>query len=86
MFLKVKPKNNTLNLGIYSKLESRYRSLFVILEKIRTVAYEIAFPRSIKLHNVFHVSLLKRYVHDPRNIIEWNMIHANCRVDDFFLH
>ena len=24
----------------------------------------------------FHVSLLKKYVHDPNHIIDWNVIHA----------
>lgn len=27
-------------------------------------------------HNVFHVSLLKKYVHDPNHIIDWNAIEV----------
>ena len=86
MFLKVKLKKSTLNLGNCSKLATRYYSPFEILEKIGPVACERALPPSIKVHNVFHVSLLKKYVYDHRDIIDWNMIPVNCRVDFFVLH
>ena len=32
------------------------------------------FPPCIKVHNVFHVSLSKRYVHDATHVIDWNII------------
>jgi hypothetical protein len=38
------------------------------------VAYSIALPPTIKAHNVFHVSLLKKYVHDSNHIIDWSLI------------
>ena len=28
----------------------------------------------MRAHNVFHVALLKRYVHDPNHAIYWNVI------------
>ena len=35
------------------------------------MAYEIALPPSLSnLHNVFHVSQLRKYVHDPSHVIE----------------
>ena len=82
MFFKVTPKK----VYLISKFAARYCGTFEILEKIGLVAYELALIPSIKVHNVFHVSLLKKYVHDPRNIIEWNMIHVNSRVDACFLN
>jgi agmatine/peptidylarginine deiminase len=30
----------------------------------------------VKAHNVFHVSLMKKYVHDSNHIIDWSMIHV----------
>jgi len=38
--------------------------------------YQLALPPRIQVHNVFHVSLLKRYVHDATHVIEWNVIHV----------
>ena len=34
----------------------------------------LAFPASMRVHNVFHVSLLNKYVPDPNHIIDWNVI------------
>ena len=35
------------------------------------MAYQIAFPSSLsKLHNVFHVSQVNKYIHDPSHVIE----------------
>ena len=62
-------KKTILNLGNCSKLLTRYCTPFEILEKIGLDSYELDFPSSIKVHNVFHVSLLKKYVHDPMPII-----------------
>jgi hypothetical protein len=31
---------------------------------------------SMSIHNVFHVSLLKKYIPDDNHFIEWNVIHV----------
>jgi hypothetical protein len=74
VFLKVKAKISSLKLGNCSKLPNRYFGSFEILERIGHVAYMIALPTSMSIHNVFHVSFLKRYVHDANNFIDWNVI------------
>ena len=74
VFLKVKANRSSLKLGNCSKLAARYCGSFEILERIGTVAYMIAFPASISVHNVFHVSLLKKYIHDDNHVIDWNVI------------
>ena len=28
----------------------------------------------MRAHNVFHVSLLKKYVHDPNHVVDWNVV------------
>ena len=28
------------------------------------------------MHNVFHVSVLKRYIHDATHVIDWNVIQV----------
>jgi hypothetical protein len=35
----------------------------------------------MRVHNVFHVSLLKKYVHDPNHIIDWNVIQVEHEGD-----
>ena len=47
-----------------------------VLEIIGPVAYRLAFPASTRAHNVFHVSLLKKYVHDPNHLINWDVIQV----------
>ena len=47
-----------------------------MLEIIGPVAYRIPFPPNIRAHNVFHVSLLKKYVHDPNHVINWDVIQV----------
>ena len=40
------------------------------------MAYQLALPANLKNHNVFHVSLLKNYVHDPTHMIDWNLLQV----------
>jgi hypothetical protein len=36
----------------------------------------LALPASMTLHNVFHVSLLKKYIPDANHVIDWNVIQV----------
>jgi hypothetical protein len=36
----------------------------------------LALPTSMHIHNVFHVSLLKKYVPDTNHVIDWNVIQV----------
>jgi hypothetical protein len=76
VFLKVKANKSSLKLGNCSKLAARYCGSFEILERIGPVAYMIALPASMIIHNVFHVSLLKKYIPDANHVIDWNVIQV----------
>jgi hypothetical protein len=76
VFLKVKANIISLKLGNCSKLAARYCGSFEILERIGHVAYMISLPTSMTIHNVFHVSLLKKYIHDANHVIDWNVIQV----------
>jgi hypothetical protein len=41
----------------------------------------LALPACIFLHNVFHVSLLKKYVPDANHVIDWNVIQVEHKGD-----
>jgi hypothetical protein len=74
VLLKVKPKKSSLRLGSCTKLAARFFGPFEILERIGQVAYMLALSASMNVHNVFHVSLLKKYVHDSNHVIDWHLI------------
>jgi hypothetical protein len=76
VLLKVKANIIYLKLGNYSKLAAKYCEPFEILERIGLVAYMIAFPESMSIHNVFHVSFLKKYIPDLNHVIDWNVIQV----------
>jgi hypothetical protein len=40
------------------------------------MVYQLTLPANLIVHNVFHFSLLKKYIHDPTHIIDWNMLQV----------
>ena len=72
--MRVRAKKSSLKLGIRAKLSPIYCGPFEVLKRIRPVAYRLAFPASTRAHNVFHVCLLKKYVHDPNHVTDWDVI------------
>jgi hypothetical protein len=44
------------------KLYPKFVGPFEILEKVNSVAYKLDLPESMPVHNVFHVSLLKKFI------------------------
>ena len=40
-------------------------------DKVDTVAYQLALPSSLSgVHEVFHVSMLRKYTPDPTHIVD----------------
>jgi hypothetical protein len=77
VFLKVKANKSSLKLGNCAKLAARFFGPFEILERIGLVAYMLALPTSMTVHNVFHVSLLKKYIPDANHVFDWNVIQVD---------
>jgi len=40
------------------------------------VDYQLTLPLIVKVHDVFHVSLLKKYVKDFDHVIEWSVLQV----------
>jgi hypothetical protein len=76
VFLKVKANKSSMKLGNCSKLAAKYCGPFEIPERIGPFAYMLASPASMTVHNVFHVSLLKKYIPDANHVIDWNVIQV----------
>jgi len=68
VYVKVKPRKSSLKLGNCTKLAPIYCGPFEVLARVGPIAYQLALPVSIKVHNDFHVSLLKIYVRDDTHV------------------
>ena len=76
VFIKVRAKKSSLRLGSCAKLASRCCGPFEILSRIGQVAYQLALPPNLRVHNVFHISVLKKYVHDANHVVNWNVVQV----------
>lgn len=60
--LKLQPyKQSLLKSSMAQKLTPKYYGPYQTIEKIGEVAYKLLLPNESKIHNVFHVSQLKKY-------------------------
>ena len=70
VFLKVSPWRMVLRFRKKGKLSSRFTGPYEILERIGPVVYQLAIPPELtKLHDVFHVSMLRKYHYDGSHIL-----------------
>nr|XP_027067020.1 uncharacterized protein LOC113692707 [Coffea arabica] len=70
VFLRITPLKGKIEAGKGKKLQPRYIGPFNILQQIGNVAYRLEQPASLsRIHDVFHVSLLKKYHPDPTHIL-----------------
>ena len=70
VFLKIIPMKGINISGKKGKLSPRFIGPYEIFEKVRNVAYKLALPPELSsVHNVFHVSMLRRYILDPSHVL-----------------
>ena len=59
------------NLLRKGKLSPRFVGLFEILERVGSLAYKVALSLGLsKIHNVFYVSTLRKYVFEASHVVE----------------
>ena len=63
-FEKARLKKRKGKESLFTKLGMRYYGPFQVTEKISDVSYRLKLPETWKIHNAFHVSLLRPYVGD----------------------
>ncbi|XP_070019586.1 uncharacterized protein [Nicotiana sylvestris] len=78
VFLKVSPWKKIMRFGQKDKLSPRFIGIYEILERIGPVAYKLALPPKLgKIHNVFYVSMSRRYRSDPSHVLPFESIEVN---------
>jgi hypothetical protein len=70
VYLRVLPTKYVRRFGIMGKLAPRYAGPYPILEKFGSLAYRVELPSSLGgVHNLFHVSQLKRCLKPPTDVV-----------------
>jgi hypothetical protein len=71
VYLKVSAMKGVTRFGVKGKLAPRYIGPFLILEQCGPVAYRLQLSETLSaVHNVFHVSQLKKCLRVPDQTIE----------------
>ena len=75
VFLKVMLKRGVVRFEKSRKLSPRYIGPFEIIERVGTMAYRLALPPCMSgVHEVSHISMLRKYTPDPAHVVDWGEI------------
>ncbi|XP_050875109.1 uncharacterized protein LOC127078719 [Lathyrus oleraceus] len=77
VFLRVTPVTGVGRALKSKKLTPRFIGPYQITQKIGVVAYRVALPPSLSnLLDMFHVSQLRKYIHDPSHMIQMDDVQV----------
>ena len=80
--LKISPWKGVIRFGKRGKLNPRYAGPFKILERIGLVAYRLELPQELScVHDVFHVSNLKKCLSDETIVIPVKEIRVDEKLN-----
>ena len=72
VFLKVMPMRGVVRFDKRGKLSPRFIGPFERLERVGIVSYRLALPPGMSgVHEVFHVSMLRKNTPDPAHMVDW---------------
>ncbi len=60
-----------VSFGKRGKLSPRFNGPYEIIERVGSLAYRLALPSELaRIHNVFHVSMIRKYFADPSHVLQ----------------
>ena len=76
VFLRLQPyRQSSLKKSGFEKLKPRFYGPYRIMRRVGEVAYELELPKGSKIHNMFHVSCLKKavgkFINTSRRFPHW---------------
>jgi hypothetical protein len=75
VYLRVSPIKGVRRFGIKGKLAPRYIGPYPIIDKYGPTSYQVELPAKLSgVHNVFHVSQLKRCLKPPTDVVVEDII------------
>ena len=79
--MKVSPTRGVVRFGKRGKLSPRFIGPFEVVQRIGECAYRLAFPPSLsRVHDVFHVSMLRKYIIDPSHVLDYTGLQLDDRL------
>ncbi|XP_074300142.1 uncharacterized protein LOC141631356 [Silene latifolia] len=71
VLFKVSLMRGIMRFGKRGKLSKKFIGTYEILDRVGEIAYRLTLPPSLdRVHNVFHVSQLRKYVGDPSHMLK----------------
>ncbi|XP_017631313.1 uncharacterized protein LOC108473983 [Gossypium arboreum] len=81
VFLRVLPWKKVLRFSRKGKLSFRFIGPYQILKRVRPVAYQLELPPDLdRVHDIFHVSMLRCYCSDPTHIVPMEKIKVRSNL------
>ena len=71
VFLKLSPWKGVVPFGKRGKLSPMYIGPYEIIERVSSLAHRLVLTLELsRIHNVFHVSKLRKYITDPSHVLQ----------------
>ena len=78
VFLKVSPTRRVVRFGNKGKLTPRFIGPFEVVQWVGECAYCLALLPSLSgVHDVFHVSMLRKYIIDPSHMLDYSSVQLD---------